>query len=52
MLLHVDAATGRTTAADPALLARIGRIARAHTDLPRPDRAGRAIAMPDGRRPA
>src|SRR4051794_39348522 len=43
MLLHVDTATGRTSAADPALLARIERIARAHATLPRPERAGRSI---------
>jgi len=46
MLLHVDTATERTSAADPALLARVERIARAHAALPRPERAGRAIAMP------
>src|SRR3954452_16366500 len=46
MLLHVDTATDRTKAADPALLARVERIARAHVALPRPERAGRAIAMP------
>jgi carnitine 3-dehydrogenase / betainyl-CoA thioesterase len=43
MLLHVDTATERTSPADPALLARIERIARAHAALPRPERAGRAI---------
>jgi len=46
MLLHVDTATERTTPADPALLERIERIARAHAELPRPDRAGRAVGMP------
>src|SRR3954454_5967589 len=46
MLLHVDTATKRTSPADPALLARVARIARAHAALPRPERAGRAIAMP------
>jgi carnitine 3-dehydrogenase len=46
MLLHVDTATERTSSADPALLARVERIATAHAGLPRPERAGRAIAMP------
>jgi carnitine 3-dehydrogenase / betainyl-CoA thioesterase len=43
MLLHVDTQTERTTPADPALLARVERIAHAHAALPRPERAGRAI---------
>jgi carnitine 3-dehydrogenase len=46
MLLHVDTAADRVTPAPPALLERIERIAGAHAQLPRPDRAGRAIAMP------
>ncbi len=46
MLLHVDTATERTSPADPALLARVERIATAHAGLPRPERAGRAIGMP------
>jgi carnitine 3-dehydrogenase len=46
MLLHVDTATDRTSPAGPALLERVERIARAHAELPRPERAGRAIAMP------
>jgi carnitine 3-dehydrogenase len=46
MLLHVDTATERTSPADPALLKRIERIARAHAELARPERAGRAIALP------
>lgn len=45
MLLHVDARAGRAAPAPPDLLARIARIADAHADLPRPDRAGRAIAL-------
>jgi carnitine 3-dehydrogenase / betainyl-CoA thioesterase len=45
MLLHVDTSTERAGAADPALLARVERIARAHADLPRPERAGRSIAI-------
>src|SRR3954471_22318506 len=46
MLLHVDTTTDRTSPAAPALLERVERIARAHAALPRPERAGRAIAMP------
>jgi carnitine 3-dehydrogenase len=46
MLLHVDTATERASAADPALLARLERIAVAHARLPPPERARRAIAMP------
>jgi carnitine 3-dehydrogenase / betainyl-CoA thioesterase len=51
MLLHVDTEAQRTSAAKPALLERLDRIARAHAGLPRPERAGRAIAMPPGGRP-
>ena len=43
MLLHVDTRAERVAPAAPELLARIERIAAAHADLPRPDRAGRAI---------
>jgi len=52
MLLHVNARAGRAAPADPALVERLERIARAHADLPRPERAGRAIGMPrvDGHR--
>ena len=39
-------ATERASAADPALLERIERIARAHAHYPRPERAGRAIGIP------
>jgi carnitine 3-dehydrogenase len=46
MLLHVDTATERVSPADPALLARVESVARAHARLPAPQRAGRAIAMP------
>ena len=45
MLLFVDAATQRAAPAPDAVLKRIARIARAHAGLPRPERAGRAIAM-------
>ncbi|HKW69763.1 MAG TPA: carnitine 3-dehydrogenase [Candidatus Dormibacteraeota bacterium] len=43
MLLHVDLGTGRTTAADAEVLERLARIAEAHSQLPRPERAGRRI---------
>jgi len=43
MLLHVDTAAGRTCAARPEVLARLGRIIEAHAALPKPEQAGRAI---------
>jgi carnitine 3-dehydrogenase len=46
MLLHVDTQAERAAPAAPELLARIERIAAAHAELPRPDRAGRAISIP------
>jgi len=45
MLLHVDTRAERASAAPPELLGRIERIERAHAALPRPERAGRAIAI-------
>jgi carnitine 3-dehydrogenase / betainyl-CoA thioesterase len=45
MLLHVDTHTQRAAPAPPELLARVARIAEAHAALPRPERAGRAIAI-------
>jgi carnitine 3-dehydrogenase len=45
MLVHVDARSGRAGPAGEMILERVGRIARAHAGLPRPERAGRAIAM-------
>ena len=45
MLLHVCADSGRTGPARADVLERVGRIARAHAGLPRPERAGRRIAM-------
>lgn len=44
MLLHVDAASGRAAAARDGVLSRVERLRDAHASLPRPDRAGRAIA--------
>jgi carnitine 3-dehydrogenase / betainyl-CoA thioesterase len=46
MLLHVSAATGRAAPAGDAVLAKVREIAAAHAALPRPERAGRSIAMP------
>jgi carnitine 3-dehydrogenase len=43
MLLHVDVAAGRSSAAAPAVLARLMPIASAHAVLPRPALAGRFI---------
>jgi carnitine 3-dehydrogenase / betainyl-CoA thioesterase len=45
MLLHVAAGSGRAAPAAPAVLARVARIAAAHAALPRPERAGRGVAM-------
>ena len=45
MLLHVDARSRAVRPADAAVLARVERIAKGHARLPRPERAGRAIAM-------
>src|SRR3954449_5436708 len=45
MLLHVDTRAERASAAPAELLARIDRLERAHAALPRPERAGRAIAI-------
>ena len=46
MLVHVDTAHGRASPARPEILARLARLAAAHTALPRPQGVGRAIAMP------
>jgi len=46
MMLHVSAQTGRAGPAGDAVLARARAIAAGHAALPRPDRAGRHIAMP------
>ena len=45
MLLHVDAQTRRTAPAPPDVLERVAAIAGAHAQLPRPERAGRAIGV-------
>jgi acyl-CoA thioester hydrolase len=46
MFLHVDLAARRVTPFPPDLRQRIGAAASAHAALPRPDWAGRRIAMP------
>jgi len=50
MLLHVDTAASRASAAAPEILDRIAKIAAAHAGLPWPERAGSAIRTP-ARRP-
>jgi carnitine 3-dehydrogenase len=46
LFLHVDTVDRRAAPAAAAVLARVQRIAEAHAALPRPERAGRAIAIP------
>ena len=46
MLLHVDTTVGRAHPARPEILTRLARLAAAHTALPKPERAGRAIGIP------
>jgi carnitine 3-dehydrogenase / betainyl-CoA thioesterase len=46
MLLHVDAGAGRAAPAPERVRARVAALAAAHATLPRPERAGRAIALP------
>jgi acyl-CoA thioesterase FadM len=46
MFLHVDTAAGRASPARPEILARIAKLAAAHSALPPPERAGRAIGIP------
>jgi carnitine 3-dehydrogenase len=48
MLLHVDAAAQRATAAPDEIVQRLRRILRAHAGLPRPERSGRSIRSLDG----
>ena len=45
MLLHVDMKAGRTCPAAPEVLAKLGPIAAAHTDMPRPEVAGRHVGQ-------
>jgi carnitine 3-dehydrogenase len=46
MLIHVDTNRGRASPAEQQVLDRLARLAEAHADLPRPERAGRHIAVP------
>ena len=43
MLIHVGKASGRAEAATPDVQARVTRLAAAHAELPKPERAGRRI---------
>jgi carnitine 3-dehydrogenase len=45
MFLHVDTAAGRARPGRPEIIDRIARLAAAHTALPTPERAGRAIGV-------
>jgi carnitine 3-dehydrogenase len=45
MLLHVDAAAGRASPVGDRVRGRIAELADAHAVLPRPERAGRRIAL-------
>jgi acyl-CoA thioester hydrolase len=45
MLLHVDTTTPGAVAFAPEVRKRLDKIAQAHTDLPRPGRAGRSISL-------
>ncbi|HTT27672.1 MAG TPA: carnitine 3-dehydrogenase [Solirubrobacteraceae bacterium] len=45
LLLHVGAAAGRAVAADGEVASRAAQIARMHSGLPRPERAGRGIGF-------
>ena len=46
MFLHVDLAARRVSPFPPDMYARVAAAAAAHSALPRPDWAGRRIAMP------
>jgi len=46
LFLHVDTVARRAAPAGAAVLARVQRITEAQAALPRPERAGRAIAIP------
>ena len=45
LYVHVGAETGRAVPAGADVLEGLGRIARAHADLPRPEAAGRRISL-------
>jgi carnitine 3-dehydrogenase len=46
MLVHVESAAGRAQPAGAMVLSRIAKLAAAHSRLPKPERAGRAIGIP------
>jgi carnitine 3-dehydrogenase len=45
MLVHVDSAAGRAQPAGAEVLSRVAKLAAAHSRLPKPERAGRAIRL-------
>jgi acyl-CoA thioester hydrolase len=47
MVLHVDMDTKRTSAFADGVVRRLNRMKAAHAMLPRPEAAGRRIAMPE-----
>ena len=47
LALHVDMETKRTAPFDPRAAAKLRRMQAAHAMLPRPETAGRRIAMPE-----
>ena len=50
MLLHVDLATERVTSMPPEAVRAVSALVAGQASLPRPARAGRRIAMPEGPR--
>jgi acyl-CoA thioester hydrolase len=46
MSLHVDMAAGKTVPFPHDVVARLARMRASHAHLPRPEAAGRRIAMP------
>ncbi len=50
MLLHVDMAGPKSTPFPPEIAERLAAIQAAHAELPVPEQAGRAIALPGRRR--
>ena len=49
LLLHVDAKTGKASAAAPVVLAALDRVGTAHGSMPRPPVAGRHVGQPRSR---
>ena len=52
MSLHVDMAAGRTVPFPADVSARLARMRASHSNLPRPEAAGRRVAMPGSQEPA